>query len=188
MGIFIFKNKNMLNQERINEIKRIIKDNNLYDKSLNQIARENNIEVIFADLSIISSEKPLSWAIWFINSKYKIYIDSTIHWNRQRFTFAHELWHFFLHKNILEEKWIIIDWKEKYLFRNNIYDNISSENKWMEEEANEFAWNLLMPEEKIIEAYNLYGYNIWLFSEIFKVSPSAIEYRLFKLNIKDDWE
>ena len=51
--------KNMISKERLKEIINIIKEKKLHEKSLNQIARENDIEVIFADLSEIS-DFPLS--------------------------------------------------------------------------------------------------------------------------------
>ena len=175
----------MLSPEKINEIKKIIKDNNLYNKSLNQIARENDIEVIFADLSLISNNN-VSWAIWRIDWKYKIYISSKDNINRQRFTFAHEFWHFFL--NHLKDKWdFILEDKWDYLFR-GIYDWMSEEQKKMEEEANEFAWNLLMPEDKVIEAIWVVWVNITILSEYFKVSKWAMKYRLYKLNFLESYE
>lgn len=174
----------MISKERLQEIKKYAKENQ--NKSLNQIAKENNIKVILTDLSDIW-DTPLSWAIWLFDENFHIYIEKDNHTHRQRFTYAHELGHFFLHKNILKEKHLITDKKEKYLFRGNIYEKIPEGEKWMEEEANEFAWNLLMPEEKIREAIWIFGVNIWLLSESFKVSPSAIEYRLYKLNIRNDF-
>lgn len=54
--------KSMISQERLNEIINIIEEKKLHEKSLNQIARENDIEVIFADLSTIS-DFPLSGSI-----------------------------------------------------------------------------------------------------------------------------
>lgn len=175
----------MLTNEKINEIKQIIRDNNLLNKSLNQIARENGIKVIFADLSLVS-DKNISWAIWKIDWEYRIYISSKDNINRQRFTFAHEFWHFFLwhlddkDNYILEDKW-------DYLFR-SIYDWMTEEQRKNEEEANEFAWNLLMPENKILEAIDIVWINLTILSEYFKVSKWAMKYRLYKLNILDSYE
>ena len=173
----------MLTNERINEIKQKIIDNKLYDKSLNQIARENDIEVVFADLSLVSEN--VSWAIWKIDWKYRIYISSKDNINRQRFTFAHELWHYFL-EHINEENYILED-KWDYLFR-SIYDGITEWQRKIEEEANEFAGNWLVPEDKLKEAINLVWVNITILSEYFKVSKWAMKYRLYKLHYLESYE
>lgn len=177
----------MITKERIEEIQTIIKDNNLYDKSLNQIARENDIEVIFADLSTIS-DVPLSWSIGNFDWIYKIYIDSNSWVKRQYFTLAHELWHFFLHNHLLGNNSIIEDKKdEKYLFRPSIYSNTIPEMKGIEEEANEFAWMLLMPESTVRELVNVIGISIPILAGYFKVSSAAMKYRLYKLGIIENY-
>lgn len=173
--------KNMISQERLKEIINIIKDKKLHEKSLNQIARENNIEVIFADLSTIS-DFPLSWSIWNFNGKFKIYLEEKNSVKRQKFTYAHELGHFFLHKNLLVDNNIIEDKKEeKYLFRNDIYDNVSAEMKQIEEEANEFAGILLMPEETVRKIVDVVWMSIPVMADYFEVSEKAMKYRLYKL-------
>lgn len=174
----------MLTQEKINEIKNIIKGKDLYNKSLNQIARENDIEVIFADLSSIS-DKPLSWAILYNWKKFKIYIEKSDITTRQRFTYAHELGHFFLHSKYLEENNLIEDKQEKYLFRDEEYKNVSKKMLEKELEANEFAWILLMPEDKIKEAINVVWMNLSILADYFQVSIKALNYRLTKLWLKE---
>lgn len=175
----------MLTNERINEIKQKIIDNKLYNKSLNQIARENNIEVVFADLSLVS-DKPLSWAILYDANRFKIFIEKSDNTKRQRFTYAHELWHYFLHEKYLKENNIIKDGKESYLFRDSEYKNVSKEMLEKEYEANEFAWILLMPEEKIKEAIKIiWDLNITILADFFEVSLKAMNYRLTKLWLKE---
>lgn len=158
------------------------------DKSLNQIAKEEDIQVVIWDLSSIWSGN-ISWAITKSKEwdawKYTIYINSEHHANRQRFTFAHELWHYFLHlKDDSANEGVIVDEDDKYLFREgDIYSNLSEENKIREEEANEFAWNLLMPEDKVIELWKKTN-NIWLLAETFDVSIPAMSYRIYKLKLE----
>lgn len=139
----------MITKERLKEIQDIIKTNNLHSMSLNQIAEKNNIEVIFADLSKIS-DVPLSGSIGNFNGTYRIYIDAKTSIKRQKFTYAHELGHYFLHRDFLTENKVIEDKRdEKYLFRADIYNDVPNDMRRIEEEANEFAGILLMPEKTI---------------------------------------
>ena len=65
---------------------------------------------------------------------------------RQRFTIAHELGHFLLHRN--SEESIFVDKDFKVLFRNQ--ESATGEHK-REQEANAFAASILMPRKKIEE-------------------------------------
>jgi hypothetical protein len=66
--------------------------------------------------------------------------------NRLRFSFAHELGHFFLHKDIYESFSILdsFTWKE---FMENIPDR---EYGFFEYQANEFAGRVLVPRERLV--------------------------------------
>ncbi|MFK7780488.1 MAG: ImmA/IrrE family metallo-endopeptidase [Candidatus Gracilibacteria bacterium] len=177
----------MLTKENLAEIK---KEAELYvDKSLTEIAEENSIKVIIKDLSNIGTGD-ISGAI-FIGKKEDntdetiIFIDSRKHKNRQRFTFAHELGHYFLHQDILNEKKSIVDKDDLYLFRDDIYINVPDDMKEIEEQANEFAGNLLMPKAKVLELWGK-SKNIGLLAEAFDVSISAMSYRIYNLSLTDD--
>jgi Zn-dependent peptidase ImmA (M78 family) len=100
--------------------------------------------------------------------------------NRKRFTIAHELGHYLLHKNSAS---VFIDKAPVFL-----RDKKSSDGTQLQEiEANRFAAELLMPEgllrEKIlkkqldIENVNAIG----KLAKQFKVSPQALTVRLTKL-------
>lgn len=174
----------MISKERLIEIK--TEADKFKNLSLSEIAEQNKIKVLVIDLSEIWNGK-ISWAISKNKEsdtyEYNIFIDSKTNKNRQRFTFAHELGHRFLHEDILKQKNLIIDEEGEYLFRDDCYDNISDGNKVLEEEANEFAGNLLMPEEKVRELW-LKTQNIGLLAEAFDVSVAAMTYRIYKLNLK----
>ncbi len=76
---------------------------------------------------------------------YKRYMDERFI-NRLRFSFAHELGHLFLHKEIYEQFGIhdTATWKEFML-------NITEiEYKFFEYQANEFAGRVLVPRERLI--------------------------------------
>jgi Zn-dependent peptidase ImmA (M78 family) len=106
------------------------------------------------------------------------------HSNRQRFTIAHELGHFFLH-----EGEIIHLYSRHQAFRINLRDGESSKGEDNDEkEANLFAAELLMPAAFIAE--DLRGRDLDLFDESeylqklakkYKVSAQALTFRLANL-------
>jgi len=103
---------------------------------------------------------------------------------RRRFTIAHELGHFILHK---DQGTMFMD---KILFRKNS-EKYSSKDEKLEKEANYFAANVLMPEnavrdlfsESIIDFYD--DEDIRTLASKFKVSSSAMTYRLINLGLID---
>jgi len=76
--------------------------------------------------------------------RYKISIKKTDHYYRKRFTMAHELGHFVLHKDKIGNG---IDDSENYRPVRRI-DTVAGELE--ESEANNFAANILMPEDLVI--------------------------------------
>ncbi len=76
----------------------------------------------------------LSGLIKKVDDSYQIHVNGNHPITRQRFTIAHELAHFLLHKDIIGDG--ITD---DYLYRSNL-------NKSIEREANQLAAEILMPE------------------------------------------
>lgn len=98
------------------------------------------------------------------------------HLNRQRFTIAHELGHYFLHQDKLS---------------NGIIDELNREdgvNNQIEFDANEFGANLLMP-ELIFRQYWEENYSVKNMADNFSVSESAIitRARFLGLFSRDDY-
>lgn len=97
---------------------------------------------------------------------------------RRRFTIAHELGHFILHKDTP----LFVDKVDRTLYRN--MDSSTGEYK-KEREANSFAASLLMPRIFIDEEINNLPKNtkdpIASLSKKFKVSEQAMTYRLANL-------
>ena len=99
---------------------------------------------------------------------------------RQRFTIAHELGHFILHKN---SKPLFVEKSEKVMYRN--LDSSTGEIK-KEREANAFAASLLMPKKFILSEINAippYETIISYLSKRFKVSEQAMSFRLANLGL-----
>lgn len=108
----------------------------------------------------------------FADNKWIIGVNGSHHKNRQKFTLAHELGHYILHR---EKNINIVD---TTFFRNNETDSV-------EYMANEFAAKLLIPEDKVRYLIDNQGVkNIGALAEKFEVSASAMKYRVISLGYK----
>jgi len=119
---------------------------------------------------------------------YKISVNKSDHYYRQRFTMAHELGHFMYHTQKMGETGISDN--VKYRCENN--SNIGDQE---EMEANKFGASILMPEELVIQyakergaiSANERQLNLEAVKEIakkFKVSSQAMEFRINGLRNK----
>lgn len=103
---------------------------------------------------------------------------------RQRFTIAHELGHYILHKNSNES--IFVDKDFKVLFRNQ--ESSTGEHK-REQEANAFAAAILMPQRMLIEKIQEHFIDLTdelavkRLAQIFDVSVMAMTIRISNLNL-----
>ena len=112
--------------------------------------------------------------------EYKILILGSDHYYRKRFTMAHELGHFVLHKDKIDRCGSISDSEE--------YDGITKEE---ETEANAFAAETLMPEDKVREIFAETMRNknqdesktVEEMSRMFQVSGKAMQLRLYLLEL-----
>ena len=95
-------------------------------------------------------------------------INSKHHKNRQRFTMAHELGHYIMHKD------------KNATFEDTTFFRGADHNA-MEFAANEFASSVLMPQDDIVELLSKGIRELDELSDEFNVSPSAMKYRLEKL-------
>lgn len=100
-----------------------------------------------------------------------IYIAENDPYTRKAFTIAHELGHFFLHKE-----------KEKETFFRSNALLLDKEEKEDEQEANCFAASILMPKNIVIRYFNVTR-NIERLADIFGVSNSAMSWRLKNIGL-----
>ena len=98
-----------------------------------KIAEKNNIDTYEADLS--EYDEPISGAIRYYKDKkkFEILLNKEDSIEQKRFTLAHELGHYYLHKDILESDEIHVD----TMFKGN-------SKKFDEKDADYFAGALLM--------------------------------------------
>ena len=148
-------------------------------------------EGIILNKSYLDFEKGICGELKNENGKFIINISWVDHYYRKRFTMAHELGHFILHKDLIGNG--VDDNKEyKKLYRTN--NKITND---QEAEANDYAAKVLMPEEAIIALAKLTEIIkpvkgevdidiLWLdyLSKKFQVSKEAFTIRLAKLSNK----
>lgn len=97
---------------------------------------------------------------------YAIYADEDDSVERRRFTYAHELAHFLLHKEDIGN-----GVSENTLFRSNLSNS-------KEIEANKIAADILMPSSVLNELAETRKYGVRELAKVFKVSRSAMLVRL----------
>lgn len=141
---------------------------------LEKIAKHLGVDIKGEDLDF-----DVSGLFVMKNDKYYIRYNNTESEQRQRFTIAHELGHFILHK---EDKPLFVDKNEKILYRN--FDSSTGEIK-KEREANAFAAALLMPRFLLRQVISKAPNNVddvvnYLATE-FNVSEQAMSFRLSNL-------
>lgn len=133
------------------------------------------IEIVEVDLG-----RDVSGFLERIGSNWKIYINVYESEVRKRFTLAHELGHFVCHR----DKYTMSGTSEpdQIFFRDE--ETLSP----IEQEANNFAANLLMPEQKFRDEVKNGTRKIIDLAEKFKLSTSAIKYRAYKLGMLSEYK
>jgi Zn-dependent peptidase ImmA (M78 family) len=149
---------------------------------LNAVAKYLKIRILYEDF-----EDNISGLLVVKNGKHAIGVNKNHHPNRQRFTIAHEIGHFVLHHKDGEHRKndIHIDKKWAY-FRAAGHGQEIDAQEW---QANQFAADLLMPEELVKQsikksALNLTDdFDIYQLAPMLQVSEQALTIRLVHLGI-----
>ncbi len=144
-----------------------------------------DIDKVAERLGLVIVEKPLEEEFsGFLAVKEKTIVINAQHsYVRRRFTAAHEVGHYVLHRRMHENTEVFID--HTVYFRKNNLDDVDHQ---IELEANSFAAGLLMP-RMCIETYLektpsldlSKSSGIKTLADEFEVSRSAMEYRLQNL-------
>lgn len=163
------------------EIKNIIQKNRLYEKTFSEICSEHHIEKFEQEFPkgikayIRKSEKKNQ-------NKLEIVINSKLSLDEKKFAIAHELGHFFLHKNLWNKVGITPT------FSRDHWQELSVEERYMEQEADDFAWELLIPQETVRRhwlEFELLGAGVQrtieAFSRSFGLGQNIIRERLINL-------
>ena len=142
-----------------------------------RIAEQEGINVLAKDL-----ESDISGILVIRDGKAAIGYNAHHHINRQRFTVAHELGHYILHRHLRD---LFID--DTLTFYR---DAASSEGEYLQEiQANSFAAELLMPRDMLKEVLTTQKIdihdqvNLGSLAGRFGVSEQSLTYRLINLEI-----
>lgn len=100
-------------------------------------------------------------------------VNKSHHPTRQRFTLAHELGHYILHRNKHTE------------FIDHSYYRQTEDSNTMEFEADSFAAHLLMPENDMRYYINNVSSEVANIAQHFNVSPSAVRIRAKQIGFKE---
>lgn len=161
----------------IDKVKALAVEKNLYNGDvldIEQLIEEISHEApVDAQISIekIPMENYLSGSLSYENGRWIMKVNSKQHINRQRFTLAHELAHYILHKDKNTE------FKDSTFFRGNNMDSL-------EYMANDYASALLMPDDKVIGYINDGVRKLDDLASKFEVSVAAMKYKVEKLGYK----
>jgi Zn-dependent peptidase ImmA (M78 family) len=127
------------------------------------------------------AEDDISGAIIRKNDRVVIAVNPEHHSNRQRFTIAHELGHYFLHESQVYEH---VDQRFSVAWRKS---DPSGGVDWLEVEANRFAAELLIPTEFLTRDLDSLSaidrHTIVLLASRYGVSKDAMKFRLTNLGI-----
>ena len=122
--------------------------------------------------------KSVSGFLERIGENWCIYVNKYESDLRKKFTIAHELGHFILHKDKIIAQGASTP--DQIFFRND-------DNNSVEQEANNFASELLMPKDEFIKVIKNGCNTLEKLSEYFGLSTSAVRYRAYKLGIISEY-
>lgn len=128
----------------------------------------------------LPGDNDISGAIIRKDNHVVIAVNPTHHQNRQRFTIAHELGHYFFHEGLEEH----VDQNFRIAWRSS---DSSKAINWLEVEANRFAASLLMPAKFLqndLETLQALDARILaLLAKRYIVSPESMKIRLSQFGI-----
>ena len=128
----------------------------------------------------LPGDNDISGAIIRKDSHVVIAVNPTHHLNRQRFTIAHELGHYFFHEGLEEH----VDQNFRVAWRST---DSSKAINWLEVEANRFAACLLMPtkflQNDLETLQTLDARTLILLARRYVVSPESMKIRLSQFGI-----
>lgn len=142
---------------------------------VDKIAKALGVQIRYSPL-----DEELSGMIFIKDGIPIIGVNALHHPHRQRFTIAHELGHYMLHRNLLSNE-VHVDKQFKILMRNS---KSSTGTDAMEVEANKFAAELLLPEFLIedVLAHSTFDIDdpapLDELAKKFRVSKQMLEYRI----------
>lgn len=150
-----------------------------------------NVAAIFSDLGVAYEERPIlsgeSGWIECIDGEFKVVVNSTEGEQRRRFTAAHELGHYLMHRDLLCVAGRANRHTDRLFGANKEANRETPFRKKHEVQANKIAAQIVMPASKIKDAWEVLDLDPTLKAEAiakqFGVSSAAMEIRLKTLGL-----
>lgn len=139
------------------------------EKVVNYVSSTNPNEPLA--LEYVNMDPATSGSLTYKSGLWTIRVNKNHNERRQRFTVAHELGHYMMHRNKAEA------FTDEIFFRTESKEGI-------EYRANEFASKLLMPEDRVRKAIAEGVRNLGQLAERFYVSSPAMKVRVQELGYK----
>jgi len=166
-------------QEQVNDLLRSVKVRRP-PVPVKEIAKAQGITI-----ASVPATDDISGALIRHKARAIIAVNTSQHSNRQRFTIAHELGHFFLHEGLDEH----VDQNFRIAWRSL---ESSSAVNWLEIEANRFAAELLMPgaflRKDLDQLRQMDNHAVALLASRYRVSAEAMKFRLINLGVLPPYE
>jgi Zn-dependent peptidase ImmA (M78 family) len=144
-----------------------------------------NLKAIFDDLGILYRETPIKTGEsgWIERSgeRFEVVVNSNDPLTRRRFTAAHELAHYLLHRDLMDHGARAMRHIDR-LYGDPVDNPASPLQRHHEVQANRMAARIIMPAELVRERHAQNPNYVALASD-FEVSPQAMEIRLKTLRL-----
>lgn len=171
---------NQRKPEPISDAKAVLRENNIksFPVPVDKIAKSLGAELRFQPM-----DDELSGMIYIKDAVPIIGVNALHHPNRQRFTIAHECGHLRMHRDMITSA-VHVDKQFPMLWRDNVSATATNP---VEIQANQFAAELLMPEDLLKKALASITFDIdndeplEALAKKIKVSKQALEYRIRNL-------
>lgn len=147
-----------------------------------------NLPALISQLGIDYIVSPLesgvSGAIEYEPNGFRIFVNSNESQQRQRFTAAHELGHYLLHRDLLRAEGKLNRHSDRLFGDNAQLNPVAPFSPQHEIQANKYAAQILMPKSAIESTYNHGSDNFAELAKTFSVSPLAMKIRLNNLGLR----
>lgn len=143
------------------------------------LIRELGIDLVYE-----TSLGEMSGEIAYDGNHYVISINASEAPSRQRFTAAHELAHYFLHRDLLRQNGKLNRHTDILFSEDDSKNPTEPFSPRHEVEANKYAARILMPAKLVKEHYDPIQDNVGELAGLFKVSRQAMEIRLANLGLR----
>lgn len=147
-----------------------------------------DVKALIQELGIEYCETELpfgvSGEIEYNGDGFRIFVNANESKQRRRFTAAHELGHFLLHRDMLRRKGSLNRHSDILFGDARVYNPAAPFSPQHEVQANKYAAEILMPRSKVVAKFDKTANNYQELADLFGVSHLAMQIRLNNLGLE----